>query len=55
VSWIGTVAQFDRLLTVDRAWERRGVALYDLRDESNRIVIFAARESELMPAVVTRG
>lgn len=53
VSWIGTEARFDRQLTVDRAWDRRGVQLYDLRDQAGEVVIFAARESELMPAVIT--
>jgi hypothetical protein len=51
VSWIGTAARFDRPIIVDRAWTRRGIPLYDLRDESGTIVIFAARETELMPAI----
>lgn len=51
MSWIGTAARFDRPIIVDRAWTRRGIPLYDLRDESGTIVIFAARETELMPAI----
>jgi hypothetical protein len=54
VSWIGSAGQFDRPLTVDRAWSRGGRPLYDLAGPDGKIVIFAVGADEIMPALVTK-